>query len=59
MQIAAFACQSGGGAEKALDKLREYIGIDEFELEAVFIDPKSKQAPHTDFAIDLFSRELI
>ena len=56
--LAAFACQSGSGAEKAFTKLKKELGIDEFEVEAVFIDPKSKQADSTDFAIDMFSREL-
>ena len=57
-QIAAFACQSGGGAEKALAKLRRAVGIDTFEAEAVFIDPKQKQSRKTDDDIDAFCRKL-
>ena len=57
-QIAAFACQSGGGAEKALAKLRRAVGIDTFEAEAVFIDPKQKQSRKTDDAIEAFCRKL-
>ena len=38
-KIAAFACQSGAGAEKALEKLKECIGIKEFEATLVLIDP--------------------
>ena len=52
--IAAFACQSGGGAEKALAKLQKYIGLDAFEDTAVFIDPKNKHTDSTDTAIDAF-----
>lgn len=59
MEIAAFACQSGGGAEKALARLCKFLEIDEFEAEAVFIDPKSKQSAKTDEAIDDFCDELL
>ena len=41
-RVAAFACQSGAGAEKALGKLKEALGIDALEAEAVLIDPKAK-----------------
>ena len=58
-RIAAFACQSGSGAEKAFGKLKEAIGIDALENEAVFIDPKNKQTAETDAAIEVFGRELM
>ena len=57
-QIAAFACQSGGGAPKALAQLKEFLGIDAFEAEAVFIDPMTKRSDGTDAAIDAFARAL-
>ena len=38
-KIAAFACQSGAGAEQAFEKLKECIGIKEFEATLVLIDP--------------------
>lgn len=57
-ELAAFACQSGKGAEKALAKLKTLIGIDAFAAEAVFIDPKKKQTAQTDQAIDGFCRRL-
>ena len=56
--IAAFACQSGTGAEKALAKLKETIGIDAFEAETIFIDPKARQTEETDEAIDTFSEKV-
>ncbi len=40
-RFAAFACQSGGGAEKALAKLAKTIGIDAFERTVILIDPKT------------------
>ena len=53
--IGAFACQSGAGADKALSRLKAFIGIDAFEAEAVFIDPKNRQTEQTDRAIDAFA----
>lgn len=41
-RIAAFACQSGAGAEKAFGKLKAALGIDTLEAELVLIDPKDK-----------------
>ena len=57
-RIAAFACQSGGGAEKALAKLKKAAGISEFEATGVFIDPKQKHTETTDRAIDAFAEAL-
>ena len=57
-RLAVFACQSGSGAEKAFAKLRKAIGIDAFEAEAVFIDPKQKQSRETDERIDAFCSVL-
>ena len=41
-KIAAFACQSGSGAEKAFKKLMACIGIDSLESEMILIDPKAR-----------------
>ena len=41
-RIAAFACQSGSGAEKAFSKLRSTLEIDALEAELILIDPKTK-----------------
>ncbi|MGX8773915.1 MAG: flavodoxin family protein [Bacillota bacterium] len=56
--LAAFACQSGNGAPKALGKLKDALGIDSFDAEAVFIDPLQKQSEGTDAEIDAFGEEL-
>ena len=42
-RIAAFACQSGSGGEKALEKLRECLDCPGFAASMVLIDPKVKQ----------------
>lgn len=41
-KIAVFTCFSGGGADKAIDKMKKYIGIEKFEAELILIDPKDK-----------------
>ena len=40
--VAAFACQSGAGAEKAFAKLRACLGVDRLEAELILVDPKDK-----------------
>ena len=58
-RIAAFACQSGSGAEKAFEKLAKCIGVSGFEHTAVFIDPKSRPGQEKDEQIEAFCRELM
>ena len=41
-KISVFTCFSGGGADKAMDKLKKYIGIEKFEAELILIDPKDR-----------------
>ena len=41
-RFAAFACQSGNGAEKAFAKLRAALGAEALEAELVLIDPKAR-----------------
>lgn len=57
--IAAFACQSGQGAEKAFEKMKKCIGIDSFAKTAVFIDPKTKQNEDTNIKIEEFAGLII
>ena len=47
-RIAAFACQSGSGAQKAFGKLAACLGIDRFAAELILIDPKDRPKPDTD-----------
>ena len=57
-RFAAFVCQSGSGAEKALAKLEKCIGETAFEQTAIFIDPKAKRSEETDLRIDAFINAL-
>ena len=56
--IAAFACQSGSGAEKAFEKLKAALGIQELEAELVLIDPKAKPDPMNDEKMSEFCKKL-
>ena len=57
-KIAVFTCFSGGGADKALNKMKQFIGIDKFEAELILIDPKVKEKPENDAKIEAFCSEL-
>lgn len=41
-RLAVFTCFSGGGAEKAIDKLRKFIDAEKFDAELILVDPKDK-----------------
>ena len=57
-KFAAFACQSGNGAEKAIAKLKAMPGIGSLEAELILIDPKDKPSPEKDRAIADFCAKL-
>ena len=57
-RFAAFACQSGAGAEKAFTKLAKCIGISDFDKTTVFIDPKAKPDVKKNEQIKAFCQAL-
>ncbi len=57
-QFAAFACQSGNGAEKAFEKLKKALEIESFEATTVLIDPKSKPSEENEKKIAEFCDRL-
>ena len=57
--IAAFACQSGSGAEKAFRKLAECLGGTTVSPQLVLIDPKSRSAAANDEKIAAFCEEIL
>ena len=57
-RIAAFACQSGAGAEKAFGKLKAALGIQALEAELVLIDPKDKPSAENEKKLEAFCAEL-
>ncbi len=57
-RIAAFACQSGTGGEKALNKLLECLGLDKLTATMILNDPKDKPKTDTDQKIAEFRGKL-
>ena len=57
-KIAAFTCYSGSGAEKAIEKLKEFLEINKFETELILIDPKDRKSEEKDKKIDEFCEKI-
>ena len=57
-KLAVFTCFSGGGADKAIEKMKKYIGIKEFEAELILVDPKENVKAEDDEKIDVFCQKL-
>ncbi len=57
-KIAVFTCFSGGGADKAIEKMKKYIGIEKFEAELILVDPKENGKAEDDEKIDVFCQRL-
>lgn len=58
-RIAAFACQSGNGAEKAFSKLKKQLEIDSFVAELILIDPKTVADDKNDGKIQEFCKMVM
>ena len=58
MRVAAFACESGAGAEKAFGRLRECLGASALEAELVLIDPRDKPGTENDRKLEAFCNAL-
>ena len=56
--VAAFACQSGAGAEKAFAKLKAALGVDALDAELILIDPKAKPREDNERKIAEFCASL-
>ena len=57
-RIAVAVCFSGGGANKAISRLADFIGIEKFISELILIDPKDKPDPENDNKIEQFVTSL-
>ena len=58
-RIAAFACESGAGAEKAFGRLKAALGIESLAGELILIDPKSKPSAGNEQKISAFCEKLM
>ena len=57
-RLAAFACQSGSGAEKAFDKIDEALGAEKLGEKLVLIDPKARPDEKNEAKIKSFCDSL-
>ena len=57
-RFAAFACESGNGAEKAFKKLKAELGIEALDAEMILIDPKTRPSAENDRKIAEFCAKL-
>ena len=57
-RIAAFACMSGSGGEKALAKLADCLGRGQLTAVMVLIDPKDRPKPENDRQFSAFLEKL-
>lgn len=57
-KLAVFTCYSGGGADKAIAKLKKHLCVENFEAELSLIDPKEKVKTEDDAKIEAFCSEL-
>ena len=57
-RIAAFACQTAAGADKAFVKLKGELGTESLEAELTLLDPKTKPNPENEQKIRAFCAKL-
>lgn len=57
-KIAAFACQTAAGADKAFIKLKDELGIDSLQAELALLDPKTNPNPENEQKIKDFCKKL-
>lgn len=57
-RILAYACQSGSGGEKALEKLKALLGLSSFTASMVLNDPKDKPNNETEEKLKRFLMPL-
>ncbi|MBR6089743.1 MAG: hypothetical protein IKP86_07405 [Anaerolineaceae bacterium] len=57
-KLAAFTCYSGGGADKALEKLKKLLGTGSLEAELILIDPMTKNDPANEAEIERFCEKF-
>ncbi len=57
-RIAVFTCYSGGGAEKAIEKLRKLLDIQSYEAELILTDPKDKPSEENEKLLAAFCESI-
>lgn len=57
-KLAVFTCFSGGGADKAIAKLAEFIGVSGFSDKLILVDPLTKPSEGNDALINAFCKGI-
>ena len=57
-KIAVFLCYSGGGLDKAINKLKQFLNINQFEAELILIDPLDKKTEDKENKVQEFCNKL-
>lgn len=58
-KVAVFVCFSGGGADKAIDRLKKCVGVEKLEGELVLVDPLVKGVAENEVRIGEFCEKVI
>ena len=58
-QLGIFTCASGNGGYKAVEKIRDLIGVRKLKFCMSLIDPKEKQTHSNDLEIDRFCNGML
>lgn len=58
-KVAVFVCFSGGGADKAIDRLKKCVGVEKLEGELVLVDPLMKVVAENEVRIGEFCEKVI
>ena len=57
-KFAVITCYAGGGAEKAIEKLKKLLEIPSFEAELILTDPKDKPSEENEHRLSEFCEKL-
>ena len=57
-RFAVFVCYSGGGADKAIEKLKAFLSVDSFKAQLILVDPKDNPREEDKKMISVFCDSL-
>lgn len=57
-RFSVFVCYSGGGADKAIEKLRAFLETEAFDAELILIDPKDRPSEKNEEMLTAFCDKL-
>lgn len=57
-RFAVCVCYAGGGADKAIEKLRQFLDIERFDAQLILVDPKDQPTQENEEKIQDFCEKL-